>query len=193
LYWALLIDNRKDLERFIKDKAADLTSAYQEAKGLVEVRGDATHGSIMAYVLSCELMKHEGRKSFVDDVLIYCNKFLSPYTRVFESEGAIVIWQNTNKWIPGSKYGGFMPYSGFKNHPAGLKIVKTIKKYELEFPKDEELKEYTEDDITINKWTEGSHYYAKIGDIDVVDEDGHVKWNSGDIAREKAIEYLKTL
>ena len=52
---------------------------------------------------------------------------------------------------------------------------------------------YSESDIKINKWYGGKHYYAKIGKLDVVDENGNVKWNTEKEARKKALEYLKTM
>jgi len=51
---------------------------------------------------------------------------------------------------------------------------------------------YTEKDINIMKYRGGNHYYVKIGFFDVV-VDGEQKWNTVDEAKEKALEYLKTL
>ena len=51
---------------------------------------------------------------------------------------------------------------------------------------------YTEDDINIMKYRDGKHYYVKIGFFDVI-VDGVQKWNNIDIAKEKALEYLKEL
>lgn len=53
--------------------------------------------------------------------------------------------------------------------------------------------EYTEKDIKISKWRGGSHYYAKVGHIDVEDEFGNVKWNTEKRAREMAIKYMHDL
>lgn len=54
-------------------------------------------------------------------------------------------------------------------------------------------KKYTEKNIRIIKFPKGKHYYAKIDNIDVVDEDGNQKWNTKEIAMKKAISFLKTL
>jgi len=51
---------------------------------------------------------------------------------------------------------------------------------------------YTEKDINIMKYRGGKHYYVKIGFFDVV-VDNEQKWNSFDVAKEKALEFLKTL
>lgn len=53
--------------------------------------------------------------------------------------------------------------------------------------------QYTEENIKINKWYGGSHFYAKIGDLDVVDNDGNVKWNTEKRAREVALQFIQTL
>jgi hypothetical protein len=52
---------------------------------------------------------------------------------------------------------------------------------------------YSEKDIKLSKFRYGSHWYAKIRNIDVVDEIGNVKWNTEEMAMQKAKEYLKTL
>lgn len=52
---------------------------------------------------------------------------------------------------------------------------------------------YTEKDIKVKKWFGGNHYYAKIDNVDVVDNDGNVKWNSEQYAFEKAIEFMNEL
>jgi len=64
-----------------------------------------------------------------------------------------------------------------------------------ESPEYEWLSEYkfTSEDIVISKWPGGSHFYAKIGTIDVVDKDGNVKWNARWEARKAAVDFLRTL
>lgn len=54
-------------------------------------------------------------------------------------------------------------------------------------------KKYTSKDIKINKWFGGKHFYAKISEIDVVDEFGNVKWNTEDDATNAAEKYIKKL
>jgi hypothetical protein len=49
---------------------------------------------------------------------------------------------------------------------------------------------YTEDNIKINKWWGGKHYYAKIAAVDVVDEHGNVKWNTKKHAMDVAKAYM---
>jgi len=52
---------------------------------------------------------------------------------------------------------------------------------------------FTENDIKTHKWYGGNHYYAKIGNIDVVDDYGNVKWNSEKQAYEMAFKYITQL
>ena len=52
---------------------------------------------------------------------------------------------------------------------------------------------YSVEDIKIIRWPNGKHYYAKIGNIDVVDKYGKCKWNTSAMAQKKAEEFVKTL
>jgi len=64
-----------------------------------------------------------------------------------------------------------------------------------ESPEYEWLSEYkfTSDDIIVSKWPGGAHFYAKVGNIDVVDTEGNVKWNARWEARKAAVDFLRTL
>lgn len=52
---------------------------------------------------------------------------------------------------------------------------------------------YTENDIKLNKFEGGKHYYAKIGQHEVIDQWGERKWNTPEYARKIAIEYLNKI
>jgi len=67
---------------------------------------------------------------------------------------------------------------------SNYEITEEVVKETLSFP------ERSLTDIRIIQWPNGTHYYAKIGNEDVVDEDGNQKWNTHDEAYEKAIEYF---
>lgn len=43
--------------------------------------------------------------------------------------------------------------------------------------------------VRIIKWPNGSHYYAKVGTFDVVDEFGNQKWNTMSLAEEEANKF----
>ena len=52
---------------------------------------------------------------------------------------------------------------------------------------------YTEQDIRLLRFRNGSHWYAKIGKMDVVDEYGNQKWNTRGAARRAAEKFLADL
>jgi hypothetical protein len=52
---------------------------------------------------------------------------------------------------------------------------------------------YTESDVITHKWWGGQHYYVKVGNIDVIDALGNVKWNSEKTAMEIGILYMNKL
>ncbi len=51
---------------------------------------------------------------------------------------------------------------------------------------------YTLDDVRFIMWEGGKHWYAKIGNIDIVDSNGNQKWNTKAEAEKAAKEYLRT-
>lgn len=52
---------------------------------------------------------------------------------------------------------------------------------------------FTTKDIKVQKWWGGRHYYAKVGNIDVIDDDGNVKWNTEEYAYDMAVKYMNQL
>jgi len=72
----------------------------------------------------------------------------------------------------------YMPYS------KELEVIDTIVKEDILFPT------YTEEDIKIIKWNDGIHWYAKVGRMDIVDDEGNQKWNTKKEAEQKAKEFL---
>jgi hypothetical protein len=71
----------------------------------------------------------------------------------------------------------------------GCKIVEEILKEDLVYPHTK----YTEKDIKVVKWPGGKHYYARIGEIDVTDDENNLKWNSYQTAYNKAVEQLNKI
>lgn len=51
---------------------------------------------------------------------------------------------------------------------------------------------YTLDDVRFIMWEGGKHWYAKLGNIDIVDANGNQKWNTKAEAIQAAKEYLKS-
>jgi len=56
-----------------------------------------------------------------------------------------------------------------------------------------DIKEFTVKDIKISRWANGRHFYAKVGNIDVVDSDGNVKWNTHYAAKRESNRFLEKL
>lgn len=50
---------------------------------------------------------------------------------------------------------------------------------------------YTLDNVRLIMWNGGKHWYAKIGNVDIVDSAGRQKWNTKEEATQAAIEYLR--
>lgn len=51
---------------------------------------------------------------------------------------------------------------------------------------------YTLDNVRFIMWKGGKHWYAKIGNVDIVDSNGNQKWNTKAEAIQAAKEYLKS-
>jgi len=77
------------------------------------------------------------------------------------------------------------------NDKMGYFPIKPTDSYEIQEIEDKLF--YTENDIEINKWWGGNHYYAKVAGIDVIDDNGNVKWNTSDYARSMAIKFLEKI
>jgi len=52
---------------------------------------------------------------------------------------------------------------------------------------------YIEKDIKVKRWFGGKHYYAKVGNVDVIDDYGNVKWKTEKRARESAVKFINEL
>lgn len=70
--------------------------------------------------------------------------------------------------------------------PTDYEIIDTLENEKLIYPSDKK-------DIRYLQWTEGGHYYAKVGSVDVVDSSGNQKWNTKQEAEEAVKEYFQNL
>ena len=61
-----------------------------------------------------------------------------------------------------------------------LEIVETVIKEKLVYPDDEKM---SLDDVRYIQWDNGTHWYAKIGKFDVIDENKNQKWLTKEEAR----------
>lgn len=62
---------------------------------------------------------------------------------------------------------------------------------QIEIISSNEIKKFTTKDIKISRWPNGKHFYAKVGNIDVVDSGGNVKWNTHYAAQMAAERFMK--
>lgn len=75
-------------------------------------------------------------------------------------------------------------------------IVEEIEKDILEYPIEEQ---YHFEDVRYSKWdmdwltVKGTHWYAKIGNLDVKDKDGNMKWNTKEEAEDAARWFCQEL
>lgn len=77
--------------------------------------------------------------------------------------------------------GSYMPFNN------DFVVIEEMEMEEMVYPK------YTKDQIRIIKWDGGKHYYAKLGKMDIVDDDGNQKWDTEEEARKVAEEYFESL
>lgn len=76
-----------------------------------------------------------------------------------------------------------LPYAPLKDWP---EYDKEVWKEELEFPY-----EYNFEDVRFIQWQGGRHWYAKLGNIDIVSKYGEQKWNDKYYAMEVAKKWCK--
>lgn len=185
IYYGMLIDNETDLKIFLNEKAADLTEAYQEAKGC---NGNG-HLSTLAMVVGSTVLKIENRQTFVDDVMAYCPTLLKPYIDSYNRYGGFYAWQNSDRWTKRFKFAGFTPMIEGVFEKMYSELLDLIEKNSTEFPN---TPKYEKSDISIKRWEEGRHYYARVGTIDV-EIDGVRKWNTYEYAYKMAEKFLDKL
>ncbi len=117
------------------------------------------------------LGKIKGGISFAEQSMILENQVLNGKTRVLFEYGKLYLREN----------GSYMTESDTMN------VTDTLILDKISWPN------YKEEDIKVYKWANGTHYYARIGGMDVVDSDGNQKWDTRKEANEKALEELKNL
>lgn len=65
-------------------------------------------------------------------------------------------------------------------------IVEEIEKDNLVYPE-----EFSIDNVKYLQWYNGKHWYAKMGKIDIVDENGNQKWNTREEAENAVKKYIE--
>ena len=46
------------------------------------------------------------------------------------------------------------------------------------------------EDLVIKQWPQGKHWYAQIGNVDVKDKEGNMKWNTYKGAKDASHEFI---
>lgn len=74
----------------------------------------------------------------------------------------------------------------------GYEIAETIEKETLEYPA---KRDWETDDVRYMQWNlmdvKGKHWYAKLGNMDVVDKNGNMKWNTKKEAEDVAKWFIE--
>jgi len=167
--WYLLIDNPNSFYRFINLRSKGLVEKYWKLKNMNKTRfGHLTDGDMITIELLLSYCQKE-RKTVVDDCFLLSD-MMKGYFNIFLREGRFVV----------------SPNNAFRNIDNSFEILNEIERKELIFPIT------SEKDIRIIKWNNGIHYYAKIGNQDVVWKRKQ-KWDSHEEAYECAKFYLNNL
>lgn len=111
----------------------------------------------------CELEK-EGRNLLQITMSLH-DRALQAQVGLLHSVGTIYINRN----------------GGFFGHDEDVEVLETREMETFVFPSD---------DVRITQWPNGTHWYARIGDVDVRDCIGEMKWNTHKEA-ERAVEWFR--
>lgn len=171
--WLLVIEDIETLEEYMEKRAKSLMGIYYKMK-----KKKFTGHCFSKDELMLETALTYGREkptiTFIDDCTCIADKILSAYSEMFLIDGIVFITENDC----------IRPIKNTEK-----KTLKTENKEILAWP----LKDYTENDISVTKWPGGKHYYAKIRNIEVVDEENDIKWSSAEEAERQAKIFLKRL
>ena len=114
------------------------------------------------------LGKMRGGISFVEQSLTLENDVFNGKLRVLTEYGVIYLRSN----------GSYMTSND------NTVVLESLHRENMVYP------EYDSKDIRVIQWPNGTHHYAKLGNMDVVDPDGNQKWDTYDEAYEAALNYL---
>lgn len=169
IQWFLLIDTVEAFMAFIEGRRNKIVRAYSNLKDRT-IRQTVKSGHIAdsdESLIFNRLYLDDSRKSLLDDANIL-EGLLEGYHKAFLNEGHIIV----------------SPNNSFRMMDDTFKILETRYNDTLIFPVTKES------DIRIIQWPNGKHYYAKIGNQDVVDAQGNRKWDSFSDAKYAAQRYL---
>lgn len=167
-YWALFIEDIKDLFHYFEQSSPKMIQAYFDIKkrsysGHYTSNEERAIGALFDY-------NDSNRKTFVDDIIHISDKIQGTKIKhVLKGEKLLVNCSGI----------GFIPYNK-KYHT----IIEIVKRKDYNFP----THTLTKEDIEIKKWEGGKHYYVKIGNHQL-----EGKFNTIKYAEEQANKFFKKL
>ena len=166
--WYLLIDNSDSFMSFINIRSKGLVEKYWKLKNMnKKYTGHLSDWDMITMELMAECRPN--RKNVVDDIFMVSD-MLKGYSNLYFREGKFVV--NCN--------------NGCRHIDDTFEILRTVERKNLIFPIT------SEKDIRIIKWDNGTHYYTKIGNQDVV-IDGKQKWDSHKEAYRAGVKFLNRI
>lgn len=164
--WYCLIDTIESLMQFIELRSNKLCSDYMYIKNK-RAKGDRSHlCDNQQIAIETVLTLNENRETLLDDIK-YLDKFTQAYIDCFNDWGSFVV----------------SPNYAFRDIDSTFEILEERYNEQFVFPDNKNL------EMKITKWPGGKHYYAKIGDIEVVDDDGNKKWPTYKRAEEEVSNF----
>ncbi len=174
--WYLVCDNITAFTAVMEWKASLLAYGWMDIGMETEVDANnhrwghpqTSYGNAIQILLEVE-MERTGRETMplLECINFLTNKMNSAFIKLYNLDGSVLV---------NSAGGCMMDDDTFET-------LQTIHKDKFVFPKEQDAK------IRIIKWPNGSHYYAKIGNEDVV-VDGEQSWNTRKAAQAAAEQYL---
>lgn len=184
--WMLCIDTELALLSYLAVKGQSIGQTYFTAKRKASPRGDKPpighftpwEWATIIALENYDVENPDKRKSILDDVAVITDTFTQPFIKIFSERGTLHV----------NSVGGF-----YAAESTAHTVLDTIEKDVFEFPiEDKTSKGMYSDGIAISQWFGGTHYYAKIGDMDVVWE-GEQKWDTYDEAAKAARAFFESL
>lgn len=146
----------------------DLYFKTEIEKGISDVlKADNKH-LITDYGIATSKISEIRGESVIDSSVYLENKVFKGKAKALEKFGHILLREN----------GSYMVLTS--DHT----IYDILNSDKLIYP------EYSESDIKIVKWANGTHFYAKLGKMDIVDEEGNQKWDTWKEARKAVMKQL---
>lgn len=176
-YWMLLLDNKESTQKYLYSiRLKNLVDTYWKLKSNIiknENKNNLFHFTSKDEVaLYNSIISIENRETMVDDLQIIEDKFIFPLMKIFNGGNHLLIHPNKSWMIKTDN----------------IEILKTVEKNEFEFPAEQLTEEDMIKRIKITKWEGGKHYYAKLGEEEIRDSSGNIKWNT----YARALEVTKT-